>query len=72
MGSILQGLGNAVDKVQEFFSFIDDVFLDVDFSVLWSWIPLPADISAVLVCMMFLVLVLAGFGFVKKLIVIFG
>lgn len=70
--NIIQSLSNVVDKIQEFFAFIDGVLFEIDFSVLWSWLPFPSDISAVLVGLMFVILVMAGVGFVKKIVVLLG
>lgn len=70
--NIIQSLTNVVDKIQEFFAFIDGVLFEIDFSVLWNWLPFPSDISAVLVGLMFVVLVMAGVGFVKKIVVLLG
>lgn len=70
--NIIQSLSNVAEKIQEILAFINGVLFDIDFSVLWSWIPLPSDIAAVLVGFMFVILVLAGVGFVKKIIVLLG
>lgn len=70
--NLIQSLSNVTEKILEFFAFINGILFEIDFSVLWSWIPLPSDIAAVLFALMFVILILAGVGFVKKIIVLLG
>lgn len=70
--NLIQSLSNVAEKIQEFLAFIEGVLFEIDFTVLWSWIPLPSDIAAVLFGVMLIILIMAGVGFVKKIIVLLG
>lgn len=69
-GNVLQSLDGIVDWVQSTVQTISGIFSDVDFTVLYSWLPsdIVAVISAVIVVLLFLALV----GFLKRVLFFLG
>lgn len=69
-GSILNGMESIGDWISNAVSSITGIFSDVDFTVLYSW--LPGDIVAVISSVIAVLLGLALIGLLKKLILFLG
>lgn len=69
-GSILNGLESIGDWISNTVSSITGIFSDVDFTILYNW--LPGDIAAVISSVIAVLLVLALIGLLKKLILFLG
>ena len=68
--NILGGLNEIVDFVQDTFESISSIFSDVDFTILYNW--LPSDIVAVITAIIAILLFLALFGLLRRLLFFLG
>lgn len=70
IGSALNSINSIVNWIKEVISKVSGVFSDVDFSVLYSW--LPSDIAGVISAIIVVLLFLALFGLVRKILFFIG
>lgn len=70
MLGILEYFSDIVDKVTEIWNNIAGMFSDVNFSILYDW--LPADVQAVCAAVIAAMVVLALIGLVKRTILFLG
>lgn len=68
--NIIEGIEGVVEWVGSIVSKITGVFSDVDFSILYDW--LPSDVQGVITAVIAVLLFLALLGLLKKLIVFLG
>lgn len=69
-GSVLNGIQDVVDWITNTVETIEGIFSDVDFTVLYSWF--PSDIVAVITAIIAILLFLAIFGLLKRLLFFLG
>lgn len=69
-GNVLSGLEAIVDWIENTAETIAGIFSDVDFSLLYNW--LPSDISAVITAVIGVLLFLALFGILRRLLFFLG
>lgn len=69
-GNLIQKIDDIVEWVHSTVEHIGDIFADVDFTLLYSW--LPSDIAAVITTVIAILLVLAVFGLIKRLLFFLG
>lgn len=69
-GNVLNGIQDIVDWITNTVETIEGIFSDVDFTVLYSW--LPSDIAAVITAIIAILLFLAIFGLLKRLLFFLG
>lgn len=74
---MIETLGSLFESVTDVFNFIESIvsriagiFSDVDFTILYSW--LPSDIQSVISAVLVVLLFLALIGLIKKVILFFG
>lgn len=70
MLNFLENISEIFDQVQNIWESIVGMFSDVDFSVLYNW--LPSDIGAVCAAVITVLIFLALIGLVKKAILFLG
>lgn len=70
MLGILEYFSDIVDKVTEIWNNIAGMFSDVNFSILYDW--LPADVQDVCAAVIAAMVVLALIGLVKRAILFLG
>lgn len=69
-GEVIQSLSGIIDWVESTVSSISGIFGDINFTVLYSW--LPSDIAAVITAVIVVLLFLAIFGILKRLLFFLG
>ena len=69
-GSVLNSLESIVEWIDSTVETISGIFSDVDFTVLYSW--LPNDIVAVITAVIAILLFLALFGILRRLLFFLG
>lgn len=69
-GEVIQSLSGIIDWVESTVSSISSIFGDINFTVLYSW--LPSDIAAVITAVIVVLLFLAIFGILKRLLFFLG
>lgn len=69
-GEVIQSLSGIIDWVETTVSSISGIFGDINFTVLYSW--LPSDIAAVITAVIVVLLFLAIFGILKRLLFFLG
>lgn len=69
--NILQGITSIVDKIKEFWQGVTGWFNDLPIIELWEDI-FPSDITQVIQMFIVLMILLAIFGIIRKVTVIFG
>lgn len=69
-GSVIDSLSGVVDWIENTVETISGVFSDVDFTVLYSW--LPSDIAAVITAIIAILLFLAIFGILRRVLFFLG
>lgn len=69
-GNVLNGIQDIVDWITNTVETIEGIFSDVDFTVLYSW--LPSDIAGVITAIIAILLFLAIFGLLKRLLFFLG
>lgn len=77
MSSIFPALGNTINTlegvvewIQSIITRIQGIFSDVDFTILYNW--LPSDISGVITAVIAVLLFLAIFGILKRVLFFLG
>ena len=69
-GDVIQSLNGIVEWIQNTVGTISGIFSDVDFTILYSW--LPNDIVAVITAVIAVLLFLALFGILKRVLFFLG
>lgn len=69
-GEVIQSLSGIIDWVESTVSSISGIFGDINFTVLYSW--LPSDIASVITAVIVVLLFLAIFGILKRLLFFLG
>ena len=69
-GNIVESVEGVLDWIQTVTNNLNNIFADVDFSILYDW--MPSDIQDVIFTVIAVLLVLALIGFIKKAILFFG
>lgn len=69
-GNVLTGLQGVVDWISNTFDSIRSIFADVDFTILYRW--LPSDIVAVITAIIAVLLFLAIFGLLRRILFFLG
>ena len=69
-GSVLSGLEDIITWIESTAQTVSGIFSDVDFSILYSW--LPNDIVAVISAIIGVLLFLAVFGILKRVLFFLG
>ena len=69
-GDVITSLESIVYWIQSAVEHIGDVFADVDFSILYSW--LPGDIAGVITSVIVVLLFLAIFGILRRVLFFLG
>lgn len=69
-GNIIGSLEGIVDWIENTVSTIEGLFSDVDFTILYNW--LPSDIVAVITAVIAVLLFLAVFGILRRLLFFLG
>lgn len=68
--NVLGSLNDIVEFVSDTFESISSIFADVDFTILYSW--LPSDIVGVITAIIAVLLFLALFGLLRRLLFFLG
>lgn len=68
--NVLTGLQGVVNWISNTFDSIRSIFADVDFTILYSW--LPSDIVAVITAIIAVLLFLAIFGLLRRILFFLG
>lgn len=69
-GNVIQSLDSIVDWIESTVETISGIFSDVDFTILYNW--LPSDIVAVITAVIAVLLFLALFGILRRLLFFLG
>lgn len=69
-GNVLSGLDDIVTWIENTAQTVSGIFSDVDFTILYSW--LPNDIVAVITAVIAVLLFLAVFGILKRVLFFLG
>lgn len=69
-GDLISSISGIVAFIDSILSTIQGIFSDVDFTVLYSW--LPSDIGAVITAVIAVFIFLGLIGLIKKMILFFG
>ena len=69
-GNIIGSLEGIVDWIENTVSTIEGIFSDIDFTILYNW--LPNDIVAVITAIIAILLFLAIFGILRRLLFFLG
>lgn len=69
-GNIIGSLEGIVDWIENTVSTVEGLFSDVDFTILYNW--LPSDIVAVITAIIAVLLFLAIFGILRRLLFFLG
>lgn len=69
-GSVIESLSGVVDWIESTVETISGVFSDIDFTILYSW--LPSDIAAVITAIIAILLFLAIFGILRRVLFFLG
>lgn len=70
MLNFIESIGEIFDQVSNIWDRIVGMFSDVDFTILYDW--LPADIQGVITAVIAVLLILALIGLIKKAILFLG
>lgn len=70
MGTIIETLSDVISHIGEYWNSIIGIFSDVDFSVLYNW--LPFDIRNVCAAFIAAIIFIAFIGLLKKLLLFLG
>lgn len=70
LGAIIESVEGVFEWFENAFATFEGIFSDVDFTVLYNW--LPSDIQAAITGIIVVLLFLAIIGLVKKIVVFFG
>ena len=69
-GNLISGINDIVEWIESTAQTISGIFSDVDFTVLYSW--LPNDIGAVITAVIAVLLFLAIFGILRRILFFLG
>lgn len=69
-GDLISSISGIVEFIDSILETIQGIFSDVDFTVLYSW--LPSDIGAVITAVIAVFIFLGLIGLIKKMILFFG
>lgn len=69
-GNVINSLQGIVDWIESTVGTISGVFSDVDFTILYSW--LPSDIVGVITAVIAVLLFLALFGILRRVLFFLG
>lgn len=69
-GNVINSLQGIVDWIEQTVETISGVFSDVDFTILYSW--LPSDIAGVITAVIAVLLFLALFGILRRVLFFLG
>lgn len=69
-GNLIGSLDEIVEWIENTVEYIGNIFSDVDFTILYNW--LPNDISAVITAVIAVLLFLALFGILRRLLFFLG
>lgn len=69
-GNIIGSLEGIVNWIENTVSTVEGLFSDVDFTILYNW--LPSDIVAVITAIIAVLLFLAIFGILRRLLFFLG
>lgn len=69
-GDVLTGLENIVEWIEVAAQRVSSIFSDIDFTILYNW--LPSDIVSVITAVITVLLVLALFGILRRLLFFLG
>lgn len=69
-GNVINSLQGIVDWIESTVETISGVFSDVDFTILYSW--LPSDIAGVITAVIAVLLFLALFGILRRVLFFLG
>ena len=69
-GNVISSIQGIVDWIESTAETVGGLFSDIDFTVLYSW--LPGDIAAVITAVIAVLLVLAVFGLLKRFLFFLG
>lgn len=69
-GDLISSITGIIDFIDSILATIQGIFSDVDFTVLYSW--LPNDIAAVITAVIAVFIFLGLIGLIKKMILFFG
>ena len=69
-GNVINSLESIVDWIDSTVQTISGIFSDVDFTILYNW--LPSDIVAVITAVIAVLLFLALFGILRRLLFFLG
>lgn len=70
LGGAMTTLENIVEYITSIILKVKSVFADIDFTILYSW--LPSDIAAVITAVIAVLLFLAIFGIVRRILFFLG
>lgn len=70
LGNVINSLDGIVDWIQTVIQTIEGVFSDVDFTILYNW--LPSDIATVITAIIGVLLFLALFGIIRRVLFFLG
>lgn len=70
MGSIIETLSDVISHIGEYWENITGIFSDVDFTVLYNW--LPSDIRTVCTAFIAALVFIAFIGLLKKILLFLG
>lgn len=69
-GNVLSSLQDIVEWIEGAVQTVEGIFSDLDFTILYNW--LPADIAAVITAVIAVLLFLAIFGILRRLLFFLG
>lgn len=69
-GNVINSIESVVDWIQNTVSTIEGIFSDVNFTILYNW--LPIDIATVITAIIAVLLFLAVFGILRRLLFFLG
>lgn len=69
-GNVISSIQGIVDWIESTAETVGGLFSDIDFTVLYSW--LPGDIAAVITAVIAVLLILAVFGLLKRFLFFLG
>lgn len=69
-GNVLSGIQDIVEWIEGAVQTVEGIFSDVDFTILYSW--LPSDIAGVITAIIAVLLFLAVFGILRRLLFFLG
>ena len=68
--NLFSGFSDVINQIKSYFQTFAGVFDDIDFTILYNW--LPADIVAVITAVLGVLLFLAIFGLLRRVLFFIG